>query len=216
MALVLALRALGKDARMVMGDVPPPYLQPFPGVDGVWIAREVDRDVRRGRDHGVQRAWRAPASPASTARRCSTSTTTPATARYGAVNWVDESAAACGELVYDLIEALGVPLTADIATHVYLAILTDTGSFHFSHMTPRTFDIAARCVEAGADPEWIARTHYDSNSMARVQLFGTRAVGDAVDPTRPHRAAGDHARRWPRPPAAPTTTPRASSTSRCR
>jgi phosphoesterase RecJ-like protein len=39
-------------------------------------------------------------------------------------------------------------------------------------MTPRTFDIARRCVEAGADPQWIARTHYDSNSLARVRIFG--------------------------------------------
>ena len=90
------------------------------------------------------------------------------------MNWVDESAAACGELVHAaLVDALGAPLDADVATHLYLAILTDTGSFHFSHITPRTFEIAARCVEAaGADPEWIARTHYDSNRMARVRLFG--------------------------------------------
>ena len=76
-----------------------------------------------------------------------------------------------------------MPLDADIATHVYLAILTDTGSFHFSHITPRTFEIAARCVAAGADPEWIARTHYDSNSMARVRLFGTVLSGMTVDPS---------------------------------
>ena len=49
---------------------------------------------------------------------------------------------------------------------LYLAMLTDTGSFHFSHLTPRTFEIARRCVEAGADPQWIARTHYDSNTLA--------------------------------------------------
>ena len=60
---------------------------------------------------------------------------------YGAVNWFDESAAACGEMVFDLIRALGVPLTLEIATHIYLAILTDTGSFHHSNITPRTFDI---------------------------------------------------------------------------
>ncbi len=99
------------------------------------------------------------------------------------MNWVDESAAACGELVVSLVDALGVPLDADIATHVYLAILTDTGSFHFSHITPRTFEIAARCVAAGADPEWIARTHYDSSRMARVRLFGTVLSGMTVDPS---------------------------------
>ena len=176
MALVLALRARGVDARMVMADVPPPYLRPFPGVDGLWVATEVTETF-----------------DAAVIMECSSLSRTgvagldrspvinidhhPGNTGYGAVNWVDESAAACGELVYTLLEALGTPLTADVATHVYLAILTDTGSFHFSHMTPRTFEIAARCVAAGAQPEWIARTHYDSNSMARVRLFGTRALG---------------------------------------
>ena len=60
-------------------------------------------------------------------------------------------------------------------------------------MTPRTFEIAARCVAAGADPEWIARTHYDSNRMARVRLFGAVLSGMTVDAVGPHRGAGDHA-----------------------
>ena len=62
---------------------------------------------------------------------------------------------------------------------MYLAILTDTGSFHFSHLSPRTYEIARRCVEAGADPQWIATTHYDSNSLARVRIFG--AVMNAME-----------------------------------
>ena len=47
-------------------------------------------------------------------------------------------------MVFDLIDVLGVPLTIEIATHVYLAILTDTGSFHYSNITPKTFDICRR------------------------------------------------------------------------
>lgn len=182
MALVLALRALGKDARMVMCDVPPAYLRPFPAVDGLWVTRHVDEafdaavimecgDLTRTGVTGLDR------SPVLNIDHH------PGNTRYGAVNWVDESAAACGELVYPLVTALGVPVTADIATHIYLAILTDTGSFHFSHMTPRTFEIAARCVEAGAQPAWIARTHYDSNRMARVRLFGSVLSGMVVDPS---------------------------------
>ena len=182
MALTLALRAMGKDARMVMCDVPPAYLRPFPAVDGLWIAREVTAtfdaaaimecsDLSRTGVTGLDR------SPVLNVDHH------PGNVYYGAVNWVDESAAACGELVYALVRALGAPFTADIATHVYLAILTDTGSFHFSHLTPRTFDIAARCVEAGADPVAIARTHYDSNRMARVRLFGSVLSGMQVDAT---------------------------------
>ena len=133
----------------------------------------------------------------------------PGNKGYGAINWIDESAAACGEMVFTLIEALGAPLTKDIATHVYLAVLTDTGSFHFSHLTPRTYEIARRCVEAGADPQWIARTHYDSNSLSRVRIFGAVMNGDGDRRRGPRRAALDHAPDDGRSSAGPTTTSRA-------
>ena len=64
-------------------------------------------------------------------------------------------------MVYDVIEALGVPLTIEIATHIYLAILTDTGSFHYSNITPKTFDICQRTVEAGVNPAAMARRVFD-------------------------------------------------------
>lgn len=179
MAMTLALRAMGKDARMVMCDRPAAYLQPFPAVDELWITSSITE-----------------AFDAAVIMECSDLTRTgvtgfdrspvvnidhhPGNAQYGALNWVDETAAACGELAYTLIRALDVPLTPAIATHIYLAILTDTGSFHFSHLSARTYDIAARCVEAGADPEWIARTHYDSNRMGRVRLFGSVLSGMEV------------------------------------
>jgi phosphoesterase RecJ-like protein len=131
----------------------------------------------------------------------------PGNTRYGAVNWVDESAAACGELVYPLVTALGAPVSADVATHIYLAILTDTGSFHFSHMSPRTFEIAARCVEAGAQPAWIARTHYDSNRITRVRLFGSAWAWSWMPPARSR--CSPSRRRWRPPPMAATTTPKA-------
>jgi phosphoesterase RecJ-like protein len=91
---------------------------------------------------------------------------------YGALNWFDESAAACGEMVFDLIRALEVPLTFEIATHVYLAILTDTGSFHHSNITPRTFDICRQAVDAGVNPAAMARRVFDSNSFGKLKLIG--------------------------------------------
>ena len=171
MAMALALRALGKDAIVVTDAIPPVFLQPFPEVAGIQITPEI---------HG--------AFDAALIMECSELSRTgvrgldgspvmnidhhPGNKVYGAINWIDESAAACGEMAFTLIEALGAPLTKEIATHIYLAILTDTGSFHFSHLSVRTYEIAMRCVEAGADPQWIARTHYDSNSLSRVRIFG--------------------------------------------
>ena len=163
MAMALALRAMGKDATVVCDATLPVSLQPFPDVSSIRITPEIAEpfdaalimecsELARTGVKGLDR------SPVMNIDHH------PGNTGYGAINWVDESAAACGEMVFTLIEALGVPLTNDVATHVYLAVLTDTGSFHFSHLSPRTYEIARRCVEAGADPQWIARTHYDSNS----------------------------------------------------
>ena len=180
MAAAFALRGLGKQADVVFDAPPPHFLQPFPGVDQVRVASRVDHTydaalimecgaLDRTGVAGLDR------SPVLNVDHHLGNT------RYGQVNWVDESAAACTELVFTLVERLGAPLTREVATHVYLGILTDTGSFHFSHITPRTFEIARRSVEAGADPQWIARTHYDSSTIGRVKIFGAVLNGMELD-----------------------------------
>jgi phosphoesterase RecJ-like protein len=167
----LALRELGKEAHVVLDAVPPHYLRPFPCVDEIRVTRAVSEAVDgaiimecssldRTGVNGLDR------SPVLNIDHHVGNT------RYGAINWIDETAAACTELVMTLIDDLHVRLTPAIATHVYLGLLTDTGRFSFSHITPRSFDIARRCVEAGADPQWIARTHYDSSTLGRVRIFG--------------------------------------------
>ena len=76
-----------------------------------------------------------------------------------------------------------MPLTPEIATHIYVAILTDTGSFHYSSISPRTFDICRQCVEAGVDPPWVARSIFDSNNLGRLKLFGAVLSKMELDPT---------------------------------
>jgi phosphoesterase RecJ-like protein len=177
----LALRELGKEADVVMDAIPPPFLRPFAAVDQIRVQSSV-----------------AEATDGAIIMECSSLERTGVSgfdrspvlnidhhvgnARYGTINWIDESAAACTELVFTLIEALGIALTPAVATHVYLGLLTDTGSFRFSHITPRSFEIARRCVEAGADPQWIARTHYDSSTLGRVRIFGHVLHGMRLDP----------------------------------
>jgi phosphoesterase RecJ-like protein len=107
----------------------------------------------------------------------------PGNTMYGAVNWLDLSAAACGEMVFELIGELGVRLTPEIATHVYIAILTDTGAFHYSNITPRTFDICRQCVEAGVNPPAVARSIFDSNNLARLKLYGAVLHRMQLDPS---------------------------------
>jgi phosphoesterase RecJ-like protein len=107
----------------------------------------------------------------------------PGNTGYGAITWFDPKAAACGEMVFDLVAALGVPLSREIATHVYVAILTDTGSFHYSSISPRTFEICRQCIEAGVDPVLVARNVYDSNNMGRLKLFGAVLSAMQIDQT---------------------------------
>jgi phosphoesterase RecJ-like protein len=92
---------------------------------------------------------------------------------YGNVNWFDGTAAACGEMVVDVIDALGVAWTPEIATHLYLAIATDTGGFRYGPMSARTFDAARRIASAGVDTAELSRTIFDSYGVGRVRLIGT-------------------------------------------
>jgi phosphoesterase RecJ-like protein len=169
--MALALRGLGKEARVVMDAVPPVFLQPFPDVDAIRVATDAGDGVDAALVMECSRLDRTGVAGLDRSPVVNIDHH-PGNTNYGSINWVDQSAAACGEMVFTLIEAIGAPFTRDIATHIYLAVLTDTGSFRFSHISPRTFAIARRCVEAGADPQWIARTHYDSCSLARVRVFG--------------------------------------------
>ncbi len=182
LAMAYALRALGKQVRIVNRDPAPDPLQGFPGAGDLEVAEEVVEtfdaaiimecgDLIRTGVRGLDR------SPVINIDHH------PGNTLYGAVNWFDLSAAACGEMVLDLVDDLGVPLSPEIATHVYIAILTDTGSFHFANITPRTFDIARRCVEAGVDPPVVARQIFDSSNLGRLKLFGAVLSGMELDET---------------------------------
>ena len=183
LAMAYALRSLGKEVRLVNRDAAPAFLLEFPGVDQIEIANKVAgdfdavlvmecSDLSRTGVEGLDRYFIINLDHHAGNRM------------YGAVNWFDGGASACGEMVFDLVAALGVPLTHEIATHIYLAILTDTGCFHFSNITPRTFDICRQAVEAGADPPAVARMVFDSNNLGRLKLFGAvlgRLVLDASE-----------------------------------
>ena len=107
---------------------------------------------------------------------------------YGTVNWFDPSAAACAEMVYDLIVALGVPLTPTIATHLYVGILTDTGSFHYSGITSRTFDI---CRDPGR-----RRRRSTARGAGGVRQQHARPAAAVRVGAERHRARARRAGRW--------------------
>ena len=78
------------------------------------------------------------------------------------------------ELIYNfIIEASEkTSVTKDIATCLYVGIMTDTGSFSFACNRPDTFQVTARLLETGIDAEWIHRKVYDTFSEDRLRLLG--------------------------------------------
>jgi phosphoesterase RecJ-like protein len=91
---------------------------------------------------------------------------------FGFLNWNDTAAAAVGEMVYRLLREMKIPLNAAIATNLYIALFTDTGSFQYGSTTAESLEIAAALVRAGADPAFAARIIYNSNPYEKIRLLG--------------------------------------------
>jgi phosphoesterase RecJ-like protein len=178
LALAFTLDLLGKQVRIVNADPAPEHYLEFPGMDRIEIASSVAPDAAVDAVVVMECSDLSRTGVAGLDGRFIINIDHHAGNRmYGALNWFDESAAACGEMVFLLIRALDVALTPDIATHIYLAILTDTGSFHHSNITPRTFDICRQAVEAGVNPAAMARRVFDSNSFGKLKLIGALLDG---------------------------------------
>lgn len=84
----------------------------------------------------------------------------------------DTTAAACGELIFEFIEALGQSISEKTATVLYCAIATDTGWFRFPSTTQRTMTIAGKLIACGAQPHVLYRQIYEQHSAARMRLVG--------------------------------------------
>ena len=171
LALAGALVALGKEARVINHDAAPAPITEFPGAAGITLAETIP-----------------PGTQAVVVLECGDLERTglagfdgaviinvdhhQGNTGYGDVRWFDASYAAVGEMVLEIIEELGAPITPDMATQLFVAVVTDTGSFRYPGVSPRTFQMCARLVAAGADPVLTARRLYDSNTLSRLRLQG--------------------------------------------
>jgi phosphoesterase RecJ-like protein len=99
---------------------------------------------------------------------------------------LDSGASSTGEMIYRLAEAMALPLTPEMATNLYTAILTDTGCFCYGNTTAACLVIAGRLVEIGARPQWISENLYENNPLAKMRLMAatlktlTLDLGDKV------------------------------------
>ena len=85
---------------------------------------------------------------------------------------VDPDAAACGELVYDVLTEMGIRLDVPMANALYTAVSTDTGCFRYANTTANTLRVAAACKDAGADTFAINQELFETNTLARLRLQG--------------------------------------------
>lgn len=96
----------------------------------------------------------------------------------------DPEACATGELVYDILHTAGGPWSEPVLQGLYIAILTDTGSFRFSNSTPAAHRITADLVERGVEPEELHRQVYGARSVRSLRLLGESLETLDVDDDR--------------------------------
>jgi phosphoesterase RecJ-like protein len=174
LALALGLRAMGKRVQVVFrGGIPRRY-RVLPSVEGVQktVTPPVDLlvllDCHTKERADLPRKWKRAKVP------CLILDHHPVTPEDGALAWIEPKAAATGEMVAALLKAMKVPMTKEIATCLYAALITDTGVFHFRNTTPKVLRLAAELLGYGVDPQAMAdqlveaRTFQATGLLARM------------------------------------------------
>ena len=90
---------------------------------------------------------------------------------FGKENIVRPEAAACGELLYDILASLG-PITPEMALPLYVAISTDTGCFAYNNTTAQTHAVAAALMRTGIDYKTVNKVFFRTKTRKRMQLEG--------------------------------------------
>jgi phosphoesterase RecJ-like protein len=171
LGLYWLLQALEKDAEVIMRDPVPHSYRHLPAWQKVRVTPSVDRnydavfviecsDISRPGLVNLDKQYVVNIDHHST------------TALFGTINWIDSTASAVGEMIYNLCKATGVRVTKEIAECVYTALITDTGSFHYSNTTERTFKVASELVRTGVKPAKTAESIFASYPWSRIQLLG--------------------------------------------
>lgn len=91
--------------------------------------------------------------------------------KFGDINWIVPEAPASGQIAFDLIKRGGFKLTREIATCLFAAISTDTGSFSYGSTTAESLRVAAELVDTGINVGEICRHVYESYPYARLMLL---------------------------------------------
>jgi phosphoesterase RecJ-like protein len=176
LALAEILDQFGCEAVVVFADEAPHIFRTLPGIDRIHFvadAREIEPDLGTPaillECDGIPRTGLA-----GLEGRCLINIDHHASGReFGMLNWIDEDACAVAAMVYRIALAARVEITPSMATCLYTAILSDTGSFTYSSTNAETFALAHDLADRGANPGQIARDLYFSNPESKIRLLGT-------------------------------------------
>jgi len=170
----LGLDALGKDAVMYLsGSVPLPAEFHFLPLDG--LLRDLPADIE-GRvllavDCANERRIGPEPDAVARAELVVNVDHHHDNSRFGAVNLIVDDASSTAEIVRDILGALDVQLTPEIAEALYVGLVTDTGRFQYTNTTPKALRLAAELVEAGANVHDIFRHVYETVQFAKLKLL---------------------------------------------
>jgi phosphoesterase RecJ-like protein len=174
LAVSLALRALGKDVAMYLyGTAPTPGEYRFLDLDG--LLRELPADVGErvllAVDCANERRIGPEPHPVELSRLVVNIDHHHDNSRFGDIDLIVDDASSTAEIVRDILEALDVPLTPEIAEALYVGLVTDTGRFQYTNTTPKAFRLAAELVEAGADVHGVFQHVYETVQFAKLKLL---------------------------------------------
>jgi len=95
----------------------------------------------------------------------------PSNPRYGDLVYIDATAPATGQILFELITSQGLPMDAAIAENLFVAISTDTGSFQYPNTTARTFEIGAELLRCGVNVGRVSQLLYENYPRRRAELL---------------------------------------------
>lgn len=182
LALANALREMGKEVVAYNRDGVPAAFDFLPGAQTVVrsIENEAVFDAGFILDAGELR--RAGTHLRDACRTLVNIDHHPHSEHFGSIHYVDEGASATGALIYRILKAAGHDISPAVATCIYTAVLSDTGSFRYSNADPEAFRIGAEMVEKGVSPWGIASGLYESQGAERLRLLARALATLTVSP----------------------------------
>jgi phosphoesterase RecJ-like protein len=173
-ALGFALEAIGKQVRLINEDGLPDNLSFMPGADRIESppSSPVEVDLVIALDTATRpRLGDRALACVEACERWVNIDHHKSNPGYGDLNYIDDGSPATGQILYDLITELGLPMPPESRDAIYVAVSTDTGSFQYSGTTVRTYEMAADLVRRGLDVGGINALTYDNHPMRRVELM---------------------------------------------